>query len=312
MGQGGTDASDAGSARGRVRDEDQTVILPRVDAVRHAPTLAKHAPTRQGTPRTADKARRATPDQRPRRRRSEARRGRRWSSMSSMRMPAPDLAKEFLAQEMLAQDLLADVPWPDDNAAYAGERPAAELATSLASGLATFPYLGRTIRRRARVWCIFGVVGLALGLGLHYVKPPPAKASTSVELTYPPASNAIGRSHHRGRPGARRTVAGLAENELGLTENVNKFLASYTATYPTDRIIVITASAPTPSEATSRADDWPRCSCSCRPLSFRPSRQGSSTSSPTRSTISTGRSMLTTRRSPKPVRPTPAAASKRR
>jgi capsular polysaccharide biosynthesis protein len=257
MGQGATDASDAGTARGRVRDEDQTVILPRVDAGKARPDAGKARPdagkarpdANQARP-DADKARLDADKARADAGQKRADAGRALDEEAR----AEDLAQEFLAQEMLAQDLMGDVPWPDDNAAYAGERPAAELATSLASGLATFPYLGRTIRRRARLWCILGVVGLALGLGLHYVKPPAAKASTQLELTYPPASNAIDEINTEVALVQSRKVAGLAESELGLTENVNKFVASYTVTAPTDRIIMITASAPTPSEATSRAD----------------------------------------------------------
>jgi capsular polysaccharide biosynthesis protein len=260
MGQGATDASDAGSARGRVRDEDQTVILPRVDAGRARPDAGKAHPDAVKARPDAGKAHPDAVKARPDADKARADAGQKRAEAGRVLdeldedARAEDLAKEFLAQEMLAQDLLADVPWPDDNAAYAGERPPAELATSLASGLATFPYLGRTIRRRARVWCILGVVGLALGLGLHYVKPPPAKATTSIQLTYPPASNAIDAINTEVNLVTSRTVAGLAEHQLGLTENVTKFLASYTATDPTDRIIVITASAPTPSEATSRAD----------------------------------------------------------
>ena len=253
MGQGGKDASDAGSARGRVRDEDQTVILPRVDAGKTRPDAGKARPDADKARADADKARADAGQKRADAGQKRADAGRALDELDEDAR-AEDLAKEFLAQELLAQDLLADVPWPDDNAAYAGERPPAELATALASGLATFPYLGRTIRRRARVWCILGVVGLALGLGLHYVKPPPAKATTSIQLTYPPASNAIDAITTEVALVQSRAVAELAEKQLGLTENVTKFLASYTATDPTDRIIVITASAPTPSEATSRAD----------------------------------------------------------
>lgn len=243
MGQGGIDASDTGSTRGRVQDEDQTVILPRVDAAKARPDAGKARPDAGKARADAGKAR---------------------ADAGKMRADASQalgedareqelLAQELLAQELMAQDLLADVPWPDDNAATAGERPPAELAAALAAGVATFPYLGRTIRRRARLWCILGVVGLALGLGLHYVKPPPAKATTSVELTYASGANPLDAITTEVALVQSQTVARQAERELGLTENVNKFVASYTATNTTDRIIVITASAPTSSEAVDRA-----------------------------------------------------------
>ena len=95
MGQGATDASDAGSARGRAEDDDQTVVMPRIEA-------------------------------------------------------DPVRGEDYRAEDYRAEELLTDLPWPDDNAGAAAERPAAELASSLVTGLATLPYLGRTIRRRAR------------------------------------------------------------------------------------------------------------------------------------------------------------------
>lgn len=207
MGQGATDASDAASARGMVEDDDQTVVLPRIDA---APVRVDAAPVRVDA--------------------------------------APVRGADYGEEE-----LLADLPWPDDNADSAAERPAAELASSLVTGLATFPYLGRTIRRRARFWCIAGVIGLAAGAGLHYVKPPAYKAATSVELTNGAASNPMDAITTEVAMVQSRAVASQAEHDLGLTENVNKFLASYTATSVTDRIISITASAPSPPEALRRA-----------------------------------------------------------
>jgi capsular polysaccharide biosynthesis protein len=194
MGQGVADASDAGSARGRVQDEDQTVTLPRVDA---------------GQARAEDYFR--------------------------------------------AQEVLRDLPWPDDDAAAAAERPAAELASSLVTGLATFPYLGQTIRRRARLWCIMGAVGLVVGLGLHFARPPAYRAMTSVEITNSSDQNPIDAIGTEVALVQSRAVGSQAEHDLGLTENINKFLASYSAADITDRIISITVSASSPQDALSRA-----------------------------------------------------------
>ena len=193
MGQGARDASDAGSARGLVQDEDQTVVLPRVDA------------------------------------------------------------GELRAEDTGGQELPSDLPWPDDDTAAAGGRPAAELASSLAAGLATFPHLGRTIRRRTRLWCVLGVVGLIGGLGLHYAKPPAYRAVTSVEITNAPDQNPVDAITTEVALVESLAVAGEAEKQLGLTEDVNKFLASYTATDITDQIISITASAPSAQEALRHA-----------------------------------------------------------
>ena len=241
MGQGATDASDAGSARGRVRDEDQTVILPRVDAGKARPDAGKARPD-AGKARPdagkahldADKAR-ADAD--------KARADASQKRADAVRAldedaRAQELAKEFLAQELLAQDLLTDVPWPDDNSAYAGERPPAELATSLASGLATFPYLGRTIRRRARVWCIPAWSAWSSAWACTTSSHRLLRQSTS-RSSRPtrPLRMPLDEVNTQVAQVTSRKVAPAGRDELGLTENVNKFLASYTAVSVTDRII---------------------------------------------------------------------------
>ena len=49
-------------------------------------------------------------------------------------------------------------------------------------------------------------------------------------------------------------MAGLALAKLGLQETIDSFQATYTVTAPTDRLLVITVTAPSTSEAVSRAN----------------------------------------------------------
>ena len=51
-----------------------------------------------------------------------------------------------------------------------------------------------------------------------------------------------------------RTVAELALSKLGLQQSVSSFLASYTVTAPTDRVLVVTVNAPSSSDAVNRAN----------------------------------------------------------
>lgn len=146
-----------------------------------------------------------------------------------------------------------DSPWPDDDAAAAAARPAAEVAASLAAGLTTLPYLGATVRRRFRLWCAAGIAGLALGLGAHAVRPAGYQASTSVEITNAADQNPIDAIGTEVALVHSRTVAARAERQLGLTENVSTFLAGYTAADVTDRIISITVKAPSAAAALQRA-----------------------------------------------------------
>src|SRR5580693_4803635 len=94
MGQGATDASDAGSARGRVRDEDQTVILPRVDAGKARPDAGKARPDAGKAQPDANKARADADKARAEAGQKRAEAGRALDELDEDAR-AEDLAKEF-------------------------------------------------------------------------------------------------------------------------------------------------------------------------------------------------------------------------
>lgn len=123
----------------------------------------------------------------------------------------------------------------------------------VAAGLVSLGYIWAAIKRGKRLWCTLAVIGLVVGSGVFLKHPPPYKAETSVLLTYGSDENpatavldnqAIAESH---------TVARLAMNEIGDHQSVGSFAASYVVAVVTDRVLLITASAPSSGQAVSRA-----------------------------------------------------------
>jgi capsular polysaccharide biosynthesis protein len=150
-----------------------------------------------------------------------------------------------------APELMPDSGWSIDD--VTAEHPAAELARALMAGLTTLPYIGRAIRRRARMWCAAAMIGLVLGLAAFVVHPPAHKASVSLLITDGASQNPMDAILTEIALVQSRAVAAPVVQSLGLHVTVTKFLSSYTVTQVTDRVIGITASAPSASEAVRRA-----------------------------------------------------------
>jgi len=140
-------------------------------------------------------------------------------------------------------------PWLDDDATTVEDPPADPAASLVSLGFFT-----AALRRSKWFWRITAVVGLLIGSALYLKGPHPYQASTTLLLTVgneaqPGAAiledQAMAQSHRM----AKDTL-----QKLGLQESVGSFLASYTATPLTDRILEITASAPSSNEAVRRAD----------------------------------------------------------
>jgi capsular polysaccharide biosynthesis protein len=140
-------------------------------------------------------------------------------------------------------------PWLDEDATDAVDRPSESAANLVSLGFFT-----TALRRSARFWCITAVVGLVVGSALYLKAPPTSQASATLLLSVGAESQpgqailedqALAQSH---------AMAGLTLRKLGLHESVNSFLASYVATPLTDRVLQITATAPSSDEAVSRAN----------------------------------------------------------
>jgi capsular polysaccharide biosynthesis protein len=139
--------------------------------------------------------------------------------------------------------------WLDHDVDAVEDRPADPAASLVSLG-----FIAAALRRSAWFWRVTAVVGLLLGTGLYLKGPHPYQASTTLILTVG-AESQPGTAILEDQALAHgQTVAALTLQKLGLHQSVNSFLGSYTVTPITDRILQITASGPSSSEAVRRAN----------------------------------------------------------
>jgi capsular polysaccharide biosynthesis protein len=147
-----------------------------------------------------------------------------------------------------ARDDRHERQWLDDDVTVVEDQPA-----DSAANLVSLGFLTAALRRGKWLWCVTAAVGLLVGGGYYLKGPHPYQASTTLLLTVgaevQPGTailedQALAQSH---------TMAGITLRKLGLQESVTSFLGSYTVTPLTDRVLRITASAPSNSEAVRRA-----------------------------------------------------------
>jgi capsular polysaccharide biosynthesis protein len=140
-------------------------------------------------------------------------------------------------------------PWFDDDAIAVGDGPA-----DFAPSLVSVGFIRAALRRSARFWRGMAVIGLLAGAGLYLASPPTYQASTTLLLTVGPEAQPGTVILNDQTIAQSRGVAGLAVHNLGLRQSVGSFLGSYKATPLTDRVLLITASAPSSNEAVRRAN----------------------------------------------------------
>jgi len=148
-----------------------------------------------------------------------------------------------------ARDDRPERPWLDDDVTAVEDRPADSAASLVSLG-----FFAAALRRSAWFWRVTAVVGLLVGTGLYLKPPHPYQASTTLLLTVGAEAQpgtailedqALAQSH---------AMAGLTLQRLGLQQSVSSFLGSYTVKPLTDRVLQITASAPSSNEAVRRAN----------------------------------------------------------
>jgi capsular polysaccharide biosynthesis protein len=128
------------------------------------------------------------------------------------------------------------------------EPPSAFVASFVSLGFIT-----AALRRSARLWCVTAAVGLLLGIGVYTTHPSAYQASTTILLVPDPGEQPGDSILTDVALAQSRAVAGRVVEKLGLNESAGGFAGSYTVTNTTDRVLVITASAPSASEAVTRA-----------------------------------------------------------
>ena len=143
---------------------------------------------------------------------------------------------------------------PDRLWTYDDFKAVEAMPVDFTTGLASLAFIRAAIRRSARFCAAFAAVGLLIGLGMYVAFPPSYKASTSVLVTYGPYENVSSAPADNQAIVQSRAVAALAMRKLGLHEDAGSFLAAYTATATSNRVLEITAKAPTSTEAMNWAN----------------------------------------------------------
>ena len=139
--------------------------------------------------------------------------------------------------------------WLGDDATTVEDPP-----TDPAASLVSLGFFTAALRRSKWFWRTTAVVGLLVGSALYLKAPQTHQASTTLLLTVGAESTpgqailedqALAESHSM----AKDTL-----QKLGSHESVNSFLSSYTVTPLTDRVLQITATAPSSTEAVRLAN----------------------------------------------------------
>ena len=138
---------------------------------------------------------------------------------------------------------------PYDDFAAIEDRP-----SDFVPRLVSLGFIKAAIRRTAWFWCTTAIIGLFLGLGLYVASPHEYQASTSLLLTLAPSEDVNTAAANNQVMAESRSVAGLALQALGSNQSVGSFLAAYSAAPVTERVLVITVSAPSSAQAMLRAN----------------------------------------------------------
>jgi capsular polysaccharide biosynthesis protein len=122
-----------------------------------------------------------------------------------------------------------------------------------AASLPDLPFIRAALRRGAWLWCTTAIVGVLLGLSLDPALSPAYHASTSILLTHQVGEDPTEAILTDMALAQSRAVGGLVVRRLGVPESTDAFLKSYTVATVTDRVLLITVSAPSGSQAVRRA-----------------------------------------------------------
>ncbi len=147
-------------------------------------------------------------------------------------------------------DYLPERLWSLNDFTADRESAAAEVAGRLVS----LKFITAAVKRRWKFWCTTAAVGLVIGCGLYASSPRSYQASMSLWLTPGPYENATTAANNDVAMAETRTVAGFAVRQLGLRQDPGSFLGTYKVTPITERLLTITASARSSSQAVADAN----------------------------------------------------------
>jgi capsular polysaccharide biosynthesis protein len=138
---------------------------------------------------------------------------------------------------------------PDGLGVYDDFAASENRSADFAPGLVSLGFLKAAIRRSARFLLVMAAVGLLGGFGYYVKSPQSYQASASVLITLSPYENSLTAPADNPVIAKTSAVAELAVQKLGLQESASSFLKSYAAASSIDRLLIITASAPSPNQA---------------------------------------------------------------
>jgi capsular polysaccharide biosynthesis protein len=126
-------------------------------------------------------------------------------------------------------------------------------ATDLTGGLVNLGFFTAALRRKARVWCLAGVIGLVIGSALYLKFPPAYHANATVLLVYNGNQDPAVQVQTEASLAQSHTVAKRVVQQLKLTQSVASLQAAYTVTIVTDNVLTINAGGPSSAAAVQRA-----------------------------------------------------------
>jgi capsular polysaccharide biosynthesis protein len=133
--------------------------------------------------------------------------------------------------------------------------PAAEdWGADPSAGLVSFAFMKAAIRRSAAFCCVLTIVGFLVGGILYLALPAPHQADATILVTDGPYENGDGSATDDQALAQSPAVANLAMQRLRLHESVSAFLKDYLITVDSQRVLVVTFSAPSAQAAVSGAN----------------------------------------------------------
>jgi capsular polysaccharide biosynthesis protein len=138
---------------------------------------------------------------------------------------------------------------------YNDDLPAAyDWGADPSAGLVSLAFLKAAIRRSAAFCCVMTIVGLLIGGIVYVVRPAPYQADATILVTDGPYEDGQASAGDDQALGQSPTVANLALQRLGLHESVSAFLNDYLITVDSQRVLVVTFTAPSAEAAVSGAN----------------------------------------------------------
>lgn len=143
--------------------------------------------------------------------------------------------------------------WPAGDLVSLEEHRAVDLRAGLGN-LVSLGFILAALKRRARLWCLTGVLGLVIGSGLYVAFPPAYKATATLLMNNGPNGDPLGAMEGDAALAVSNAAAQNVVQKLGLQQSPTSFSAASTATVVNDEILTISVNAPSSAEAVQRTN----------------------------------------------------------